>query len=125
MTESNAARDARYASYGVQQDNPLWMAGDFSDVDHKRTVKLSDKSLVKILRLRLLTDPGYPHWEVSYCWGLLADGSKVCVDLGNDHIRKGKRGVPSRAHLVDLAREAGRFAAGLGLLDTDVISTLR
>lgn len=125
MTESYADRDARYASYGVQQDNPLWMAGDFSDVNHQRTVRLADEKLVKILRLRLVGDFVSPFWDVSYCYGLMADGSKVRVDLGDDRIRKGKRGEPSMAHLVQLAQAAGRHARGMGLLDSNVISKLR
>src|SRR5262245_38576752 len=50
--------------------------------EHKRireaaseTVELGDPRLSRVTRLRLVTDPGFPLWDVSYCYGRLKDGT--------------------------------------------------
>jgi hypothetical protein len=43
---------------------------------------------LKITRLRLLSDPGFPYWDVSYCHGETADGRLVHVILPFDQLRK-------------------------------------
>jgi hypothetical protein len=110
--------------YGVREDQPIWMA----DYDHRQVdydeglVHLSDPRLVQVDRIRLLTDPGCPFYDISYVWGTLKDGRHVRVDLGTHQLHKGAPGLKSQ--LVDLAREAGVFAKGLGMLDFDTISIL-
>lgn len=47
----------------------------------EKMVDWTDPSLARITRLRLLTDPGFPLWDVSYCHGELNDGTKVHVQL--------------------------------------------
>ena len=119
-------RSARLASdYGVREDNPLWVSEtQLSDIDNDRgPVTLDDPDLVKITRLRLLGDSdgwAYPYLDVSYCYGRLADGTHVRVDLGVYHFPK--RGL--KRALVELAQKHGRYAKGLGLLDDNVISRL-
>lgn len=126
--EQKMADADRHASYGVHATNPLWMTG----IDHSQVVqetyKLSDRRVVKIERLRLLGDFGMPNWEISYCYGRLVTGELVHVDLGVDWIRKygTKVGV---GDLIKIAKDNGRYAKGVGLLDEDgrpghVISTL-
>lgn len=119
-------RSARMESYGVAETTPLWMSGiDHDDIDHRTTVDLSDRRLVSIIRLRLVTDDDYPLWDVSYCYGLLTDGRKVRVWLGTDRIRKigrGRRATVNKGHLIELAKDAKRFAKKIGLLDN--ISTM-
>jgi hypothetical protein len=34
-------------------------------------------SVVEITRLRYLSDPGFPFWDLSYAYGLLEDGTPV------------------------------------------------
>lgn len=41
------------------------------------TVAWDDPSVVEITRLRYLSDPGHPFWDLSYAYGLLADGTPV------------------------------------------------
>ena len=67
---------------------------------------------LRITRLRLLSDPGFPLWDVSYCWGIL-DGEKVRVILPFDQLPK--RGM-SRA-IVQHAQRDGVYAKGIGILD--------
>ena len=130
MTNIEAAieRSARYASYGVSEESPLWMTG----INHSEVVQdtylLSDARIVRIERLRLLSDFGLNWWDISYCYGRHIDGSLVRVDLGVDRIGKIGRGV-NRGDLIKIAKANGRYAKGIGLLEQDgrvgyVVSTL-
>lgn len=105
--ETNNIADARYTS---------------EDVDYARTTDLSDPRLVRIDRLRLLTDPGFPWYDISYCWGTLDDGTHVPVILPVSQFLK-RRAL--KVQLVAMARQSKRFAKGLGLLDEEVLSVLR
>jgi len=114
------------ARYGVREDSPLALApythSELSD-EYWYDVPLSDSDLVRIDRLRLLGDSdgwAYPYLDVSYCYGTMRDGAHVRVDLGV--YRFPKRGL--KAALVACAKQAGRYAKGMGLLDDAVISRL-
>lgn len=119
--EQDIERSARIASYGVHETGPLWMSGISHDqVRHDLgKFSLADKRVVKIERLRLLTDRGFPWWDISYCYGRLATGELVNVDLGTYQIEKAGRGSVSKAHLIRIAKNAGRWAKGVGLLEQD------
>lgn len=92
------------------------MAADYSGLE----VALNDPRLARIVRLRLLTDAGYPDWDLSYCYGVLKDGTKCRVNLPVHRFsRRNLKGA-----LIDMARDAGVYAKGLGLLDESVISKL-
>ena len=80
------------------------------------TVPWNTKGL-RVTRLRLLSDPGLPWWDVSYCHGRL-DGEDVDVELPFDQLPKFKM----RTAIVNYAKKEGVFARGLGILDN--ISTL-
>jgi hypothetical protein len=54
---------------------------DSHHVNHAGTIPWTDRRLKQITRLRLLTDPGYPSWDVSYCHGVLHDGRTCDVEL--------------------------------------------
>lgn len=74
---------------------------------------------LRVTRLRLLSDPGFPFWDVSYCHGVLChSGEKVRVQVPFHQLRKGKM----KTEIVEWARREGVFAKGLGILDN--ISTL-
>jgi hypothetical protein len=114
----------RNARYGVRETNNIaeftddfgrWLREELSD----ETVSLADRRLVKITRLRLIgASCEYPWWDLSYCYGQLEDGTNVRVDLGEDRFGR----YSYQRELVGLARRAGRFGKGMGLLDN--ISTL-
>ena len=68
-----------------------------------------------ITRLRLLSDPGFPVWDVSYCHGML-DGKPVRVNLPFSQLPKRSM----KRALYGEAKKTGRFIKGL----FDAISTL-
>lgn len=78
----------------------------------KRYVDWSTPGL-KVTRLRLLTDPGFPVWDVSYCHGEL-NGEDVRVLLPFSQIPK--RGVTK--FIVEHAKRDGVYAKGIGILDS-------
>lgn len=63
---------------------------------------------LEITRLRLLSDPGFPLWDVSYCHGIL-DGRHVDVRLPFSQLPK--RGF--KQALYKEAKATGKFIRGL------------
>ena len=72
---------------------------------------------LQVTRLRLLSDPGFPAWDVSYCHGIL-DGRHVNVELPFSQLRK--RGW--KAEVIEYAKQDNVYAKGLGILTN--VSTL-
>lgn len=106
--------------YGVNETNPLWA----SEVTHETIeehVSLGDKRLARITRLRLLTEPGYPYFDISYVYGVLKDGRHCRIDGAPMHL--GRRTI--KRDLIAWAKEEGAYAKGLGLLDDSNWSILR
>lgn len=68
---------------------------------------------LKITRLRLLTDPGFPVWDVSYCDGRLPNGKTVMVRLPFSQLPK--RGVVKA--IIEYAKRDKVFAKGTGIFD--------
>jgi hypothetical protein len=113
------------AKYGASETNGLndldispeqWRKHLESMSDEK--VEWNDERLARITRLRLLSDPGFPWWDVSYCHGQLKDGTNVQVDLPFSQLPK--RGM--RKAILEHAKRDGVYAKGLGVFDN--ISTL-
>lgn len=101
--------------YGATETNGLVNPTEYHDaVDRTRTYQLSDKAVVKIIRLRLLTDPGFPFWDLSYCHGRLADGTIVPVQLDTFQFSKAKK---LNVQLVEMCKRAGRYGKDLGIFD--------
>jgi len=74
---------------------------------------------LKVTRLRLLSDAGFPFWDVSYCHGVL-NGEPVEVMLPFDQLpKRNKLGA-----IVKYAIKDGVYAKGLGILNPMIISTL-
>ncbi len=84
------------------------------------TVHLSDPRLAKITRLRLVSDPGFPMWDLSYCYGELEDGRNVRVSLPQHQFKRQNL----KGQLIKMCADSGVFGKGLGILDDSVISTL-
>ena len=104
-------------SYGVRECNPL-PEGYHKEVTEQinRTVDWTTPGLY-IVRLRLLSDPGFPVWDVSYCHGRIGT-EMVNVSLPFDQLpRKGMVKA-----IVEYAKRDKVYARGLGILDN--ISTL-
>lgn len=75
---------------------------------------------LKIVRLRLLTDPGFPFYDVSYCYGRTAAGALVRVRLPFYQLRK----ATWKSEIVKHAQRDRVYAKGLGIFDDGVVSTL-
>jgi hypothetical protein len=116
-----ADRSAHLAmAYGVNETNPLWTSG----VTHEtiqESVRLGDPRLERVTRLRLLTEPGYPYFDISYIYGVLKDGTHCRIDTHPGCL--GRRTI--KRDLIEWAREEGAYAKGLGLLDDANWSILR
>ena len=108
-----------YDSQGYEaSDMQRYHAG----VDHSTTY--TPKGVLalggRVTRLRLLTDPGFPFLDVSYCHATLADGTVVPVELPFDQIPR-VRAIP---FIVEQAKREGFNARDLGLLDRSNWSVL-
>lgn len=68
---------------------------------------------LEITRLRLLSDPGFPAWDVSYCHGIL-NGRHVDVGLPFSQLPK----YGMRKALYKEAQRTGKFIKGLFNLST-------
>jgi len=66
---------------------------------------------LEITRLRLLSDPGFPVWDVSYCHGIL-DRQHVDVRLPFSQLPKYSKGG-YKAALYKEAQATGKFIKGL------------
>ena len=107
--------------YGVQESNGIDERVEASRDSLDGAVSLNDKGLEAITRLRLVSDPGFPLWDVSYCYGRMKDGRNVRVHLPVTQFSKRRL----KGELIEMARREGVYAKGLGLLGADVISTLQ
>lgn len=67
---------------------------------------------LRITRLRLVSDPGYPMWDVSYCYGTL-DGYTVKVGLPFSQLPKNRM----MNAIIEHAKRAKVYAKRLGILD--------
>lgn len=108
--------------YGVNETNPIWVSeSTHENVDFSVHCTLGDPRLERITRLRLLTEPGYPYFDVSYVYGVLKDGTHVRIEGAPTHLRR----KAIKADLIAWAKEEKAYAKGLGLLDDSVWSILR
>ena len=101
-------------AYGAQETNGIEDYSGSRPGSDAETVALHEARLARITRLRLISDPGHPYWDVSYCWGELEDGTPVRVQLPFRNI---KRGPGFTRRLVTEFKLAGRHAKNMGVLD--------
>lgn len=92
----------------VNETNPLTDAMRSERMEITRDGIPWDTAGLTIERLRLVSDPGFPNWDVSYCYGRLG-GELVGVALPFDRLPK--RGM--RQALYRAAQKTGRFIPGL------------
>jgi hypothetical protein len=85
-------------------------------------IEWTDPRLARVYRLRLLSDRGVPHWCVSYCWGLLKDGTKVRITLPFETLPKGRT---MKAAIIKAANMDRVFAKRLMLLENTTYSFLQ
>lgn len=104
--------------YGAKESNGLVDGHTYHSVDREERVDWADSRLEKITRLRLISDPGFPYWDVSYCHGRTKDGKECRVVLPFSQLKKGQVNAEIIAH----AKREGVYAKKLGIFDA--ISTL-
>lgn len=93
--------------YGAQEINPLTTAQKTSQNAARDSVDWTEDNLY-ITRLRLLSDPGFPVWDVSYCYGEI-DGEPVRVNLPFSQLPK----YGMKKELYKEAKSTGKFIKGL------------
>lgn len=98
--------------YGTHETNGLENGQSYHDIE-RRDVQWTEPGL-RITRLRLVSDPGFPVWDVSYCHGMLRDGTPVAVELPFSQVPKGKKFA---SFIVEWAKREGVYARGIGILD--------
>lgn len=106
--------------YGTMESNPITDEVRAIRDRIERTVDLTDPKLDKITRLRLVTDPGFPMYDVSYCYGRMKDGEDVRVELPVHQFPK--RNLTGA--LIEMCRKQHVYAKGLGLLDRENVSII-
>lgn len=107
--------------HGVFETNPIeYIDGQHPCETLQGEVDLADKRLARITRLRLLGERGFPYYDLSYCYGVLKDGTPVRVRLPEHQWPR--RGF-ERA-LVEMCKREGVYGKGIGILDTSVHSIL-
>lgn len=103
--------------YGTKEFNGLVNGRAYhDDFNNARTVDWTEKGL-KVTRLRLLSDPGFPVWDVSYCHGFIGK-EPVVVQLPFSQIPKRNM----MKFIIEHAIKDKVYAKGIGILDC--ISTL-
>jgi hypothetical protein len=111
--------------YGVRESNGIdSVPAHIRNAEREQVVDLTDPRLARVDRLRLITDPGFPWWDVSYAWGTLKDGTAVRVSFPEFTPTRGKGRPSVNRQLVEYCRQRGVYAKGLGLLDPEVVSLL-
>jgi hypothetical protein len=114
--------------YGYYESNPL-PKGFHENFTEKasRSIRWNDPELDRIVRLRLLTDPGFPLYDVSYCYGITKDGEPVEVELPFSQLSKGRGKRSWQSDILRHAKRDGVYAKRHGLLHegAGVISILR
>lgn len=104
-------------TYGVHETNGLENPRAYHETRHNNHGGMVDWTTpgLRVTRLRLLSDPGFPAWDVSYCHGVL-DGQHVDVQLPFDQLIKSRK-VSLSSQIVKYAIKDKIYAKGLGILD--------
>lgn len=102
------------ASYGVS------VTGDvITDPNYHRAytgaphIEMDDPRLKKITRFRMISDPGFPFWDVSYIYGEMKDG-RLCQVI-NPFYELPKKGW--KKVLIDYGKKKGIYMKGLGIFN--------
>lgn len=106
------------ATYYPNETNSLGQNGnDYHKQFFKARLVPWTATGLKVTRFRILTDPGFPYWDVSYCHGEIThpDGSKENVRVELPFSQLPRRGMTK--FIIDHARKDKVYAKGLGILD--------
>jgi hypothetical protein len=107
--------------YGTVEKNGLVNPAEYhKQFSESKRVNWDCKELEKIIRLRLVSDPGYPEWDITYCHGILKDGTNVIVGLPFGSLPKKNYKKSIKAW----AKHSNICPIELGIFKYGVISTL-
>lgn len=102
----------RNSEYGFTESNGLENPQAYHEGrKDAQTVDWTEKGL-RVTRFRVLTDPGFPMYDVSYCHGIL-DGNHVDVELPFSQLEKRRW----KSEILSHAKRDGVYAKGLGIFD--------
>jgi hypothetical protein len=112
-------------AYGVQEQNSSTLEETYDRLDQLEQdgdfdLALNDRRLTRITRLRMISDPGFPFWDVSYCYGVMKDGRTCRVSL--PEVQFPKRNL--KGAIIAMCTRERVYAKGLGLLDSSNYSFL-
>lgn len=107
---------AKDPTYGHYEHNPL--PTGYHDEEALLQVDWTDPRLARIERMRFVSDPGFPAWDLSYCFGRLKSGEKVEVLLPFTQLPKRNM----FGALIQYAKRDRVYLRGLGVFGA--ISTL-
>lgn len=110
----------RNPDYGYYESNPLGNGRVYHALYRNARKVGWDEPGLKITRLRLLGDPGFPYFDVSYCHGRIGEELVEVLVPFSQVPRKGMT-----AFLLKEASRDGLYLKGTGLFDGDVISILK
>ena len=86
----------------------------------------ASKNLKRWVRIRLLSDAGYPAWDLSYCYAELINGAVVRCNSGDlpamDYSQFQKPLSKWKGKALAEARERGVYLKGTGIFEA--LSTL-
>lgn len=124
MTYANADRIA--STYGTRETNPLPDGGHDWDNFEQDAITLHELARRggRISRLRMLTEPGTPFLDVSYCHGILPNGRNVRLNVAPPMLRKGRGSEPYMSDMIAWAKDEGVHGKSIGMLDRGVWSIL-
>jgi len=75
---------------------------------------------LKITRTRMVSDAGFPYWDISYCDGVL-NGEDVEVLLPFHQIPKKTANHPmgfGKVFIINVAKKEGVYAKGTGIFES-------
>lgn len=98
-------------NHGVSEINPIPSKNYHDGFRDAPFVDWTTPGL-KITRLRMVSDPGFPFWDITYCHGRL-NNENVIVNLPFSELPKRNREQTILKH----ARRDKVFAKGLGIFD--------
>jgi hypothetical protein len=97
------------------ETNPIINHSAYEYPAKDNIVEWNDPSLKRITRLRLVSDWGFPCWDVSYCHGELHDGTIVRVHLPFYQLEK--YGDNIYTQIIRYAKNDKVYAKGLGVFE--------
>jgi hypothetical protein len=111
-----------YPEYnGLVSINPLEETGISHDqISYNDRLYWTSPLIKRVVRFRVLTDRGFPMYDISYCYAERIDGKIIPIQLPFHQLTKAKW----KTELYNYAKADGVNAKRLGFFDPLVFSTV-